>query len=207
MKQKEKSQISKEKILNAAIIEFGTNTYESASLNNICSDNNISKGLIYHNYKNKDELFLCCVRETFDALVNYLKDATFEDMSLEESVKEYLDLRRNFFKENSHFSNIFFNIALQPPVHLKKEIKVLKKELDDLNVGYYREFLGKVKLRKNVSEEEAIEYFCIFQEFFNGYFQSKMYELTDFNALINEHEMKLNKILNIMLYGVIKEGN
>ena len=49
MKQKEKSQISKEKILNAAIIEFGTKTYESASLNNICSDNNISKGLIYHN--------------------------------------------------------------------------------------------------------------------------------------------------------------
>lgn len=207
MKQKEKSKISKEKILNAAIIEFGTKTYESASLNNICSDNNISKGLIYHNYKNKDELFLYCVRETFDALVNYLKDETFEDMSLEESVKKYLDLRRNFFKENSHFSNIFFNIVLQPPVHLKKEIKVLKRELDDLNVGYYREFLGKVKLRKNVSEEEAIEYFCIFQEFFNGYFQSKMYELTDFNALIDEHEMKLNKILNIMLYGVIKEEN
>ena len=207
MKQKEKSKISKEKILNAAIIEFGTKTYESASLNNICSDNNISKGLIYHNYKNKDELFLYCVRETFDALVNYLKDETFEDMSLEESVKKYLDLRRNFFKENSHFSNIFFNIVLQPPVHLKKEIKVLKRELDDLNVGYYREFLGKVKLRKNVSEEEAIEYFCIFQEFFNGYFQSKMYELADFNALIDEHEMKLNKILNIMLYGVIKEEN
>ena len=207
MKQKEKSQISKEKILNAAIIEFGTKTYESASLNNICSDNNISKGLIYHNYKNKDELFLCCVRETFDALVNYLKDETFEDMSLEESIKKYLDLRRSFFKENCHFSNIFFNIVLQPPVHLKKEIKILKKELDDLNVGYYREFLGKVKLRKNVSEEEAIEYFCIFQEFFNGYFQSKMYELNDFNALINEHEMKLNKILNIMLYGVIKGGD
>lgn len=51
MKQKEKNKISRDKILNAAIIEFGTKDYGKASLNNICNDNNISKGLIYHYYK------------------------------------------------------------------------------------------------------------------------------------------------------------
>ena len=72
MNQKEKSQISKDKILNAAIAEFGTKTYENASLNNICNDNKISKGLIYHYFKNKDELFLKCVKVCFDELVDYL---------------------------------------------------------------------------------------------------------------------------------------
>ncbi|MCS4468495.1 hypothetical protein JTS96_08050 [Clostridium botulinum] len=32
-------------------MEFGTKDYGKASLNNICNDNNISKGLIYHYYK------------------------------------------------------------------------------------------------------------------------------------------------------------
>ncbi len=60
-------------------------------------------------------------------------------------------------------------------------------------------------LREGITEEEAIEYFWIFQEMFNGYFESKTYENCEFNGLIKEHEIKLEKILNIMLYGIVKE--
>ena len=34
---------------------------------------------------------------------------------------------------------------------------------------------------------------------------SKAYEYSDFHSLIEEHEMKLSKILNMMLYGIAKE--
>ncbi len=183
MKQEEKNQISKEKILNAAIVEFGTKSYENASLNNICNNNNISKGLIYHYFKNKDELFLSCVKACFDALVDYLN-------------KE--DFNQNDFQ-------IFFNILLQPPIHLKEQIKDLRSDFDALNINQYRMALCNVTLREGISEEEAIEYFFIFQEMFNGYFQSKAYESSDFNSLIEAHEVNLRKILNIILYGIAKE--
>lgn len=205
MNQKEKSKISKEKILNAAIAEFGTRSYENASLNNICSDNKISKGLIYHYYKNKDELFLQCVKSCFDALVNYLRNEKFDKTSSHEYMKSYFNARYRFFKENVYYSNIFFNIVLQPPIHLKEKIKALREDFDELNIMHYRMALSNLVLRNNITEEEAIEYFVIFQEMFNGYFQNKSYESLDFNSLIETHELKSSKILNIMLYGIAKE--
>ncbi len=205
MNQKEKSRISKDKILNAAIAEFGTKTYENASLNNICNDNKISKGLIYHYFKNKDELFLRCVKVCFDEFVDYLSKEEFDQLDFQKYMQNYLDLRYRFFQDNIYYSHIFFHAVLQPPVHLKEQIKDLRADFDTLNISHYRMALSNVTLRHNISEEEAIEYFFIFQEMFNGCFQSKAYESLDFNSLIEMHELKLSKILNIMLYGISKE--
>ena len=205
MKQKDKSQISKDKILKAAISEFGTKKFESASLNNICSDNNISKGLIYHYFKNKDELFLSCVKSCYDELVEYLSINSYNNNDFQNNMKKYIDLRYKFFKDNPNYSHIFFTTILQPPSHLKEQIKELRKEFDEFNINRYKMDLSNLTLRDDVSEDEAIEYFYIFQEMFNGYFQSKAYENTDFESLIEAHEMKLSKILNIMLYGIAKE--
>ncbi len=90
-------------------------------------------------------------------------------------------------------------------MHLKQEIKDIRKNFDNVNISNYRFALSKITLREGITEEEAIEYFWIFQEMFNGYFESKTYENCEFNGLIKEHEIKLEKILNIMLYGVVKE--
>lgn len=205
MKQRDKNQLSREKILSAAIAEFGTKNFESASLNNICSDNNISKGLIYHYFKNKDDLFLSCVKSSYDALVEYLSKENFNKADFQSNMKKYIDLRYQFFKDNPFYSHIFFTTVLQPPLHLKEQIKELRKEFDEFNINRYKMDLSNLTLRDDVSEDEAIEYFYIFQEMFNGYFQSKAYENTDFESLIEAHEVKLSKILNIMLYGIAKE--
>lgn len=205
MKQNEKKQLSQDKILNAAIIEFGTKSYENASLNNICSDNKISKGLIYHYFKNKDELYLCCVKICFDELTRFLDSKKYVFTDFQKDINHYLALRYRFFYENPNYSNIFFNTVLQPPMHLKEQIKEIRKDFDAQGLQYYKNALKNIVLREDITEEEAIGYFFIFQEMFNGYFQSKAYESSDFNSLIEAHEMKLSKFLNIMLYGMAKE--
>ena len=74
MKKEEKTRLTCEKIIQAAIAEFGTKSYEAASLNTICSDNHISKGLIYHNFKNKDELYLICVKQCYEEMTRHIKN-------------------------------------------------------------------------------------------------------------------------------------
>lgn len=205
MNQKEKNKVSKDKILNAAIVEFGTKNYGDASLNNICKDNNISKGLIYHYYKNKDDLFLSCVKYCFDEFVDYIQSKELKENDFQSIMRKCSELRYGFLKENTYLSHIFFNVVLQPPIHLKQEIKILRKNFDNINLNIYRLALSKITLREGITEEEAIEYFWIFQEMFNGYFEIKAYENHDFNALIKAHEVNLGKVLNIMIYGIAKE--
>lgn len=205
MNQKEKSQLSKDKILKAAILEFGTKTYENASLNSICSEHSISKGLIYHYFKNKDELYLSCVGACFAAFTSHLKSVKINSSDIQADIQAYLDLRHVFFHDNPNYSNIFFNAVLQPPPHLADSIRAIGAEFDGLNASHYKAAISKIELRRGITEEEAVEYFLMFQEMFHQHFQSKAYENGDFGALIESHELKLSKILNIMLYGIIKE--
>ena len=65
---------SRERILDAALEEFGVWGYEGASTNRVCRQAEISKGLLFHYYKTKQQLFAevmercICDLETTDGL-------------------------------------------------------------------------------------------------------------------------------------------
>ena len=68
MKQEQRRYVSQELILAEAIKEFGKYGYGDASVNRICEAGQISKGRLFHYYKDKDELFLTCVQACYDHL-------------------------------------------------------------------------------------------------------------------------------------------
>lgn len=203
MKREEKNNLTRQQIINSAIAEFGINSYAEASLNTICKNGDISKGIIYHYFKDKDELYLVCVMECFNQLTIFLNNEKIAFNNVEHDIERYLDLRQRFFKENPNFGHIFTNALLQPPKHLVEQIKEIKAALDKFNISFYEQVLKNVKLKKDVSREEAIEYFLLFQDSFNYYFQNKAYG--DVRTLFDEHELKLSKLLKIMFYGIVQE--
>lgn len=200
MKKEEKTELTKERIMNAAILEFGTKGYEGASVNNICNDNGISKGLIYHNFKSKDEIYLLCVRRCFDTITEY-----FQKENIDGDMQQYMELRFRFFSEHPLYARIFFESVLQSPKHLVEEIRALKRNFDELNMKIYRFAISKLTLRDEVTEQEALEYYNMVQNMFHGLFQYGIFHDEDFNVLMDTHETKLAKILDLMLYGIAKE--
>ena len=66
MKQEERTELTRKKIMKAAVNEFGTYGYEGGTIGRICKTGNINKGLIYHNFKDKDALYLACMKESCD---------------------------------------------------------------------------------------------------------------------------------------------
>lgn len=205
MKREEKAQFSKDRILNAAIKEFSNNSYDAASLNNICNENDLSKGLIYHYFGNKDDLYLCCVKSCFDKFTGFMAEETYDFSDFQKGMTQYLTRRLCFFSTCPQEGRIFFYTVLQPPAHLLPQIRQLKKEFDAQCLGYYRTGLMHLHLRDNVTEEGALKYFVLFQELFNGYFQKHIDESTDFDTLMQIHETQLSNTLNLMLYGIAKE--
>lgn len=207
MKKEEKTRLTYEKILSAAIVEFGTKSYDKASLTTICRENQIPKGLLYHNFKSKDDLYLQCVKVCFQNLTDYLVPNQSNGDSVPDTLHTLLQKRHHFFQENPHYSNIFFNTVLQPPAHLQEEIKEIRREFDALSLNCYKDLLAKIQLRDGITSDMAIQYFTVFQEMFNGYFKSKSYESSDFHPFIRDHEINLSKILDIMLYGIANKND
>ncbi|MEG1426210.1 MAG: TetR/AcrR family transcriptional regulator [Oscillospiraceae bacterium] len=198
MKQNLKSELSRERILNAASAEFGTKGYAAASLNTICTEHGISKGLIYHNFKNKDALYLACVAKCFAVFTEFLQAAHYD--AGHGNIQMLFDLRNDFFRQNPFYSKLFFDATLQPPKHLLAEIKRCRAVFDTFNLEQYKAAIHTLTLRDGITEEDAVAYFCMLVDFFNSSFQNKA--PVDFNSLMEEHETKLSKTFAIMLYGI-----
>ena len=65
MKQEERNRRSRENILACAFEEFAAHGYTGGGLNQICVHGGISKGLLYHYYTGKDDLYVACVEKLF----------------------------------------------------------------------------------------------------------------------------------------------
>ena len=99
MKREEKNQQTKRRIMESALKEFAEQGYGASSVNNICSCEGVSKGIIYHYFQTKDELYLACVDECFRALTEYLGEKRLlEGETVHRQLQLYFDARFEFFQ-------------------------------------------------------------------------------------------------------------
>lgn len=202
MKQEEKTQRTRARILDAAVREFGAKGYDRATIGSICEENHIPKGLVYHNFAGKDALYLECVGQCFDAVAEYL-----QSQQIDGDLRRYMQCRIAFFQGHPLWARIFFEAVLQPPAGLEGQIRQRKSRLDRLNQEIYRQTISTLRLREGITQEAAMEYYGIMLEMFNGYFSSPAYAGTDLMMKMTDHEQKLTQILDILLYGLARKDD
>lgn len=202
MKRNEQNKAMKEKILQSALEEFSVNSYEKASMNRICSNGHISKGIIYHYFKDKDDLYLECVENCYQKMMDYYNLHGLNDMK---QLNDYMILRMHFFEENPLYQNLFFQILLNSPDHLLEKIQVMKNQLDKMNLVFYKNFLSQFQLRKQVSLDTAIEFIDLVQNAYNQFFKQALSSGEDFHVVVEKHEKMIPEWIDMMLYGIIKE--
>ena len=162
MKQQERQQKSREKILSAAMQEFAEPGYEEVTVDSICQKYEISKGMLYHYYSGKDALFLLCVQQTFQQLEEYLLERMeqLEQKDPVEAMQEYFLLRESFFQENPQQKQIFEAALLRAPIQLTEQIEQIRQPLIRVNREFLHRTLLRLPLQKGLEQEEVLRYFC-----------------------------------------------
>lgn len=201
MKKEEKTELTKAKIFEAAMKEFGTKGYAAGSVNNICKTG-INKGLIYHNFKDKDELYLECVKKSCEDLVGYVAEH-----KAEQGFVGYMSARRDFFRQHELEAYIFLEARTNPPKHLVESICRIYEELDGLNMEILERELSKHELRNGISKEEALHYFGEIQKLYNLNFANELNYKMSSQEQLAVHETNIHKLFDFMLYGIAKGGN
>lgn len=206
MKQEEKNRLARQRILTAAMEEFSENGYENASLNVVCTKHSISKGMLYHYFKDKKELYLLCVKECFDALASCLRETSESFSGLpEQRLKRYFDARLLFFAENPLYQGIFTDTALTPPSSLRNEIAACRSGFDALNLSILTGLLNGQKLRKGLTVAVIVEDFKLYMDFFNIRFSVMSGEEKPTKELLCRHEEMCRRQLEILLHGVLEK--
>lgn len=195
MKREEKNQQTKRRIMDGALSEFSEHGYSGGSINSICSEKGLSKGIIYHYFPSKDQLFLACVEECFQLLTDYIaKTMHTATGNVEKQLEEYFSARLSFFTKHPIYQRIFCEAVVTPPNHLKEDIGKCKKSFDALNLQILERILNPIKLRPEITRQEVIETFREFQDFFN---------MQNQNEGFDTHEKRCRRVLQVLLYGVI----
>ncbi|MEG1557630.1 MAG: TetR/AcrR family transcriptional regulator [Oscillospiraceae bacterium] len=201
MKRVEKNMASRRKILNSAFEEFGTQGYGLSSINAICSSGNISKGILYHYFKDKDELYLVCVQELFDSLTKHLACALADVSGTKTArLERYFAARLQFFHEHPLHHRLFCDVVIAPPQHLASGISELRAAFDALNVSVLTDLLKEARLRCDVTIESTVETFRLYQDFVNARYQMEPSKAMN----LEQHEETCWRSLSILLYGVIE---
>ncbi len=117
----------KHKLLDAALEEFSQRSFDEASVNRILKKADISKGVFYYHFKDKEALYLCLVEETSHVKREYITK----------------ELQEHEFIEADIFGR--FRIQAQEGIQFAKQYPK------------YKQFAGMIAKERNIKIREHLK--------------------------------------------------
>lgn len=204
MTQRERQEHSRKQILQAALEEFGTYGYTQVTVDNICARHDISKGMLYHYYAGKDDLFLLCVGDTFEKLSEFVANdkLLLQDRSALESLIAYYQCREQFFEAHPLRRKIFECAMLHPPVHLESKLRELRAPVWKRNRQFWQRAIQQYPLRTGLTEEQVTRYLVSLDYAFPTILEQ--YNQTGTVRDIHDMLQVASELLNMILFGVMQ---
>ena len=205
MTQQERQERSKKEIFQAAMEEFGTHDYSAVTMEGICTRHGISKGMMYHYYTSKDELFLLCVQDTFGALREYVQQAMeqLEDKTSPAAVQHFFISREYFFQLHPRRKNIFETAMLHPPRDLSSAIWELRRPIREMNRAFLSGIVSKLQLRQGLDRQRVARYIESFECIIRAVLEQYRAEgwVTDTGSMMDT----IAEVLDMVLFGVARQ--
>ena len=204
MKREEKARRMRRRIMDRALEEFSARGYRAASVNNMFDpEQGVSKGSIYHYFASKDELFLACVEECFQAMKAYIQERFRPEdgaADAEEYLADYFGVRMQFFHEDPLYQRIVMESVFMPPEHLRAEVMERRRPMEQLNLEILMALFSRIPLRGQLDREETAKLLLQFINFMNLQYREEGADL----AGIQQLEQKERQILDILLNGILE---
>jgi len=160
-----------QKILEAAIEEFAQRGFEAASTNKITEKAKVAKGLLFHYFKNKENLYIECYKH----VLNWTKER-FKEFALKSLNEDFFDFLKDWSlqkiklaAENPIYSKFLLTMTNLPPTLQGIVLDMIRVNLLDSSIMLHQR-LKRVKLREGINEEDALRFvISVFEGLGNWY--------------------------------------
>jgi len=147
-----------DRIINAAIKEFALKGYDKASTNEIVKEAEISKGLLFHYFKNKKQLFLFL----FDYCVQIISDDFYKKINLDETdfftrIREAVLIKMDLLVKYPAIFKFIEHAYMDDAVDIKTEIEIKIKELNNDSFGKIYEGIDYAKFRDDIDIQKILK--------------------------------------------------
>lgn len=133
------------RILEAALVEFADKGYKKASTNTIVREANVSKGLLFHYFISKKELYLHLYKYARDMITNELYEkVNFADRDVLSRVEQATVVKMDSYVSHPLFVQLFETAEQLDDIEMLEQISSLNKRISDesydklfSNIDYY----------------------------------------------------------------------
>ena len=163
MKVKDPTSETAIKLIQSATELFNDFGFTVKSINDIAKKSKLSKGILYHYFQSKDDVYLFCLSECINNFVDFMERNISKISLSKETMIRVVELRFVFFDENPQYKNLFHNIISGKPTHLSKEISEIRQVLTENNISWIKLILTEINLGKDVLESDVSLFISILQ--------------------------------------------
>lgn len=172
----------KELIIEVATKLFAKHGFEKTPISAICKMANVSNGLVFHHFKNKNEL----LREIFKKTTNIVVELNHRNREITSPRERLIELIEGAFKQmvdDKLYFRLYLNVMLQPTT--REILNDLIKERSAILLKYSEEVFNKV------SEEDSKILSYMFVSDLDGIAINYLYSFDDYPLdLVKEQFLK-----------------
>lgn len=193
-----------DRIINAAIREFAQKGYDKASTNEIVKEAGISKGLLFHYFQNKKQLYIFLYEHMIDFLLEKIAEKiNWDEKDIFVRYRQIALLKIEIYEVYPEMLNFAKSVYKDSSPAIKMDINRRAKELLEKSFNKLFSDIDFSKFKKGIDIKKAINIINWTIEGFAYQMQEKALSLSleqiDMEETMNEMEEYL-KILRISLY-------
>lgn len=146
-----------DRILNAAMKEFAQKGFEKASTNEIVKEADISKGLLFHYFKDKKNLFLFLYDHCIDVSTNeFYKKINLDEKDFFIRVNQMCTIKFELLNKYPEMFRFIETAYMENSKSVKKELDERKEKLIKINSIKVFEGFDLSKFKEDIDVKKAI---------------------------------------------------
>lgn len=148
----------RDRIINAAIKEFAQKGYDNASTNEMVKEAGISKGLLFHYFKNKKQLFFFLFDYCYDLVADeFYKKVDLTERDFFKRIRQAVHIKMDLQTKYPDILNFIQEAFMQDSPEIKEEFDKKKQELNAVNIGIIYDGIDLSKFRDDVDPQKILK--------------------------------------------------
>lgn len=204
MEQAKKAQLSRDEIIRVATHEFSDYGYENASINRICRDGNISKGRLYHYFRDKPDIFVGCFERHYQFAAEYMNN--FEansELTLKENLLLFFKTWQSFWQKHPFAIRLIVEAKVLPPSLQKERIATVRytelQKITDILNSIIKQYIDDERTQALLVKMiwVIIEYLGL------SVGGTEVDPKKDFQTLLDSQRVRFEEIIDVVMFGVM----
>ncbi|WP_409250821.1 TetR/AcrR family transcriptional regulator [Bacillus sp. SCS-153A] len=168
-------QDKQDKILNAALTEFAMKGYKNASTNEIVKEAGISKGLLFHYFSNKKELYLFLFDHFVAILIKKMKqEVNWEVKDIFDRNRELAAVKIELFYQYPQVFDFFNGIYFEENKEVSRELEKRKHGFLTHNYKDMMKDIDTSQFKEEVEVEKVVDIITWSLEGFSNRIQAEV---------------------------------